>query len=68
MWGRQLFRRHHRRRHETQFLRVAATEVLEQRSLLSALTVQLSADRDNTLYDVIAGDVSNGHGQYIVTG
>ncbi len=68
MWGRQLFKRNERRRHEAQFFRVVATEILEQRSLLSALTVQLSADRDNTIYDVIAGDASNGHGQYIVAG
>ena len=48
--------------------RMEATEILEQRSLLSAVTVQLTADRDNTIYDVLPGDVSNGQGEFIVAG
>jgi hypothetical protein len=43
-------------------------EWLEQRSLLSAATVQVFASRDNTIYDVAPGDLSNGLGEYIVVG
>lgn len=45
-----------------------APEVLEQRCLLSAVTVHLGADHDNTIYDVLPGDISNGAGQFIVAG
>jgi hypothetical protein len=47
--------------------RSAAGELLEPRQLLSAVTVQLSASQDTTLY---AGepDLSNGAGEYILAG
>ncbi len=45
-----------------------AAEILEQRSLLSAVTVHLRADHDTTIYNVLPSDVSNGYGQFIVTG
>jgi hypothetical protein len=43
-------------------------ESLEVRSLLSAVVVQLSASRDNTIYSVATGDQANGLGQFIVAG
>ncbi|MEZ6032439.1 MAG: DNRLRE domain-containing protein [Planctomycetaceae bacterium] len=44
------------------------TEVLESRCLLSAATVQLLANHDTTIYNILPSDVSNGHGQFIVAG
>ena len=60
---------HNRRRSSAiRAFRLEAAEVLEQRSLLSAVTVELVADHDNTIYDVLPGDISNGQGEFIVTG
>lgn len=68
MWFEKLMQRNRRRSSATRAIRVEATEFLEQRTLLSAVTVQLGAERDNTIYDVLPGDISNGAGQYIVAG
>jgi hypothetical protein len=70
MWFRRFLPRDARRRAAIRPLQFQfeSTEMLEQRSLLSALTVQLTADHDNTIYDVLPGDVSNGAGDYIVVG
>ena len=68
MWIRRFLQRDARRRTAIRPQYFESTESLEQRSLLSALTVQLTADHDNTIYDVLPGDVSNGAGQYIVAG
>ena len=68
MWFAKLMRHNRRQSSATRSLRMGAPEILEQRSLLSAVTVQLGADHDNTIYDVLPGDMSNGLGQYIVAG
>jgi len=68
MWFRRFLQRDARRRTATRPLQFESTESLEQRALLSALTVQLTADHDNTIYDVLPGNVSNGAGDYIVVG
>lgn len=68
MWFEKLMQRNRRRHPATRAFRAEATEVLEQRSLLSAITVQLGAEHDNTIYDVLPGDMSNGAGQFIVAG
>lgn len=60
--------RNRRRSFANRAVRLEVTEFLEQRSLLSAVTVQLGAEHDNTIYDVVPGDISNGSGQYIVAG
>ncbi len=67
MWL-QILQRNTRRRAATRPMQFEITESLEQRSLLSALTVQLTADHDNTIYDVLPGNISNGAGDYIVAG
>ncbi|MEY3172785.1 MAG: hypothetical protein RLZZ436_698 [Planctomycetota bacterium] len=46
----------------------AAIQVLEPRQVLNAVTVQLSAVRDTTIYDTSAQALSNGTGQYLVSG
>lgn len=43
-------------------------ESVESRLLLSAVTVQAAVLQDNTIYDLRAGDVSNGAGQFLVVG
>jgi hypothetical protein len=43
-------------------------ESLERRSLLSATTIQLTASSDTTIYDVPAGDLANGAGEYLLAG
>lgn len=68
MWIRRCLQRDARRRAAGRPRYFESSEPLEQRSLLSALTVQLTADHDNTIYDVLPGDVSNGAGDYIVVG
>ncbi len=68
MWFERLMQPNRRRTSSTRAFRKDAVELLEQRSLLSALTVQLGAEHDNTIYDVVPGDMSNGSGQYIVAG
>lgn len=47
---------------------MVAAELLETRSLLSAVVVQLSAMQDNTIYHVHTADQANGQGEFIVTG
>ena len=54
--------------HECSVAAQTRAETFESRLLLSAVTVRLSASRDTTIYDPVAGDVSNGSGQFIVTG
>ena len=68
MWFEKLMQRNRRRSSANRAFRMEATESLEQRSLLSAVTVQLGAEHDNTIYDVLPGDLSNGIGQYIIAG
>lgn len=68
MWIKRLLQQNRRRSAAIGSLQAGSTEILEQRSLLSALTVQLAAERDNTIYDVLAGDISNGAGAFIVAG
>ena len=48
--------------------RLGPAEVFEPRCLLSAVTVQLTANHDTTIYNVLPSDVSNGHGEFIVAG
>ena len=67
MWFEKLMERNRRRSAAIRTLQVEAPEVLEQRFLLSAVTVHLSAEHDNTIYDVLP-EMSNGAGQYIVAG
>lgn len=43
-------------------------ETMESRQLLSAVTLQLSASQDTTIYNVATGDLSNGAGEYLVVG
>ena len=68
MWFRRFLQRNARRSAAIRPQQCESTESLEQRTLLSALTVQLTADHDNTIYDVLPGNVSNGAGDYIVVG
>ena len=68
MWFVKLMQRRQRRSAAIRSFRLEAPEVLEQRFLLSAVTVHLGADHDNTIYDVLAGNLSNGAGQYIIAG
>lgn len=46
----------------------AQVEVVEHRALLSAVTIQLAASQDTTIYNVATGDLSNGAGEYLVVG
>jgi len=70
MWGRNSLAEIRRRRNAVSSTATAlpAVEWLEQRSLLSAATVQVLASHDNTIYDVTTGDLSNGSGEYIIVG
>ena len=68
MWISRFLQRDARRRTAIRPLQLESAETLEQKTLLSALTVQLTADHDNTIYDVLTGDISNGAGDYIVAG
>ncbi len=68
MWFDKCTQQNRRRSSATRAFRVETIEVLEQRSLLSAVTVELVADHDNTIYNVLPGNISNGQGKYIVTG
>ena len=45
-----------------------AVQSLELRQVLNAVTVQLSAVRDTTVYDAEALALSNGAGQYLISG
>ncbi len=67
MWGRLSLTNQKRRRMASQSSSVPVLESLEPRTLLSAVVVQLSAQQDNTIYNVATGDQANGQGQYIVT-
>ena len=44
---------------------ICALDVLEARQLLSVVTVQVGASKDNTIYQSDP-DVSNGHGEYVL--
>ncbi|MCA9066378.1 MAG: DNRLRE domain-containing protein, partial [Planctomycetaceae bacterium] len=44
------------------------TECLEARTFLSAVTVQLTPDRDTTIYNRLTGEYSNGAGQFLLAG
>ena len=68
IWERIFSRKLSRRRTTQAGVSAAVMESLEVRSLLSAVVVQLSARQDNTIYDMPAGDESNGQGTFIVTG
>ncbi len=68
MWGRFSSAELKRRRNSSHVPASAAMESLEARNLLSAVVVQLAASRDNTIYNVPTGDLSNGHGAFVVTG
>lgn len=68
MWIRQLLNRNRRRSRKLPDSQLGATEAFEPRCLLSAVTVQLTADHDNTIYEVLPGDVSNGQGEFILSG
>jgi hypothetical protein len=67
-------RRHNtkRRRHSARGQSVLAgllrPELLEARCLLAATTIQLTASNDTTIYDVNAGDLSNGAGEFLLAG
>lgn len=64
----KLFIRNSTRRRPALSAAWSAIQPLEVRNLLSAVVVQLTADQDNTIYSVPTGDLSNGQGQFIVTG
>lgn len=64
----KLFSRNSTRRRPGARAACCVAESLEVRSLLSAVVVQLAASQDNTIYNVPSGDLSNGQGQFIVTG
>jgi hypothetical protein len=64
----KLFSRNSTRRRPGAWAACCLAESLEVRSLLSAVVVQLAASQDNTIYNVPTGDLSNGQGQFIVTG
>ena len=64
----KLLSRNSTRRRPRAWAPCCAAESLEVRSLLSAVVVQLAASQDNTIYNVPTGDLSNGQGQFIVTG
>ena len=68
IWDRTSSGNQSRRRKARPGVSAAALEILEARSLLSAVVVQLSASQDNTIYDMSAGDQSNGRGAFIVAG
>lgn len=68
IWDRISSRNVSRRRRTRPGVPSTPAESLEVRSLLSAAVVQLPASRDNTIYDVAAGNQSNGQGVFVVTG
>ena len=68
IWDRTSSGNQSRRQKSRPGVSAAALEILEARSLLSAVVVQLSASQDNTIYDMSAGDQSNGRGAFIVAG
>lgn len=47
---------------------LASLQTLEQRQVLNAVTVQLAAVRDTTIYDTQTAALSNGSGQYLISG
>lgn len=57
-----------RRRHRGCPDTALVAELLDERTLLSAVTVQAGVLQDTTIYDLRAGDVANGAGQYILVG
>ena len=69
MIGTRRFNRRRCLRHPVrEVCRQKVTEDLESRCLLSAVTIQLLADHDTTIDNVLPSDISNGHGQFIVAG
>ncbi len=48
-------------------MNLRTADVLETRQLLSAVTIQLAASKDNTIYQADA-DVSNGQGEFVLAG
>lgn len=68
MWGKILTGSFQKRRFCARRSPVPALEILESRNLLSAVAVELSANLDNTIYDIHTADTSNGLGEFIVTG
>ena len=68
MWGRLSATDRKRRQNRKSGVPGAAVECLENRSLLSAVVVELTASQDNTIYNVHTADQANGQGQFIVTG
>lgn len=56
------------RRRSAALQRVSAIESLEARLLLAAVTVQVTPSRDNTIYNVPAGDLSNARGDFLIVG
>ena len=63
----QKFIRTSRRRKSIFRNRLVAADVLETRQLLSAVTVQIAASKDNTIYQSNP-DASNGSGEFILAG
>jgi len=57
-----------RRRTRENWSAAPSAETLEVRSLLSAATIQVPATRDTTIYDVPAGNLANGAGEFLVVG
>lgn len=66
-WTQQFFRPRRRQSASVRSITFAA-QALESRQYLSAVTVQLSAFRDTTIYDTDIQALSNGAGQYLVSG
>jgi len=68
MWERFSSGKSKRRQQAWHSVDSVAAESLETRNLLSAVVVQLAASQDNTIYNVPAGDLSNGQGAFVVSG
>ncbi|MEY2725914.1 MAG: hypothetical protein RLZZ458_1781 [Planctomycetota bacterium] len=64
----QFFCRSRRRRPGIIAAAMASVQTLELRQVLNAVTVQLAAVRDTTIYDSQAVPLSNGAGQYLIAG
>lgn len=70
MWSspstRRISRRHQAMQKASSFSQ--ALESLESKVVLSGVTLQVQARQDSTIYETNAGDLSNGAGEFIVTG
>ncbi|MFN9719324.1 MAG: DNRLRE domain-containing protein, partial [Planctomycetota bacterium] len=69
MWGSLSTRLSSRRNQALRRLNTSAVvEAFEDRLVLSGVTLQVSARQDSSIYATSSGDLSNGAGEFIVTG